>query len=74
MYRLLWHYLLSDDVATGLVYPDRVDVKSVPVDLPDVVAESEAVNPDNNLYLLGRDRDLTSASQEVTSNQWPVAS
>ena len=39
------------------VYPDRVEVKSVPVDLPEVLAESEAVNPDNNLYLFGRPRD-----------------
>ena len=41
-----------------LIYPDRVDVKSVPVALPNVLAESEAVAPDNNPYLLGRDRDL----------------
>ena len=40
------------------VYPDRVEVRSVPVDLPEVLAESEAVNPDNNLYLSGRPRDL----------------
>ncbi len=40
------------------VYPDRIEVKSVPVDLPEVLAESEAVNPDNNLYLSGRPRDL----------------
>ena len=39
------------------VYPDRIEVNSVPVDLPEVLAESEAVNPDNNLYLLGRPRD-----------------
>ncbi len=39
------------------VYPDRVEVNSVPVDLPEVLAESEAVNPDNNLYLSGRPRD-----------------
>ncbi len=39
------------------VYPDRIEVKSIPVDLPDVLAESEAVNPDNNLYLSGRPRD-----------------
>lgn len=39
------------------VYPDRIEVKSVVVDLPEVVAESEAVNPDNNLYLSGRPRD-----------------
>ena len=49
-YPMMWRQVL--------VYPDRVDVKSVPVDLPDVFAESEAVNPDNNPYLLGRDRDL----------------
>ena len=49
-YPMMWRQVL--------VYPDRVDVKSVPVDLPDVLAESEAVNPDNNPYLLGRDRDL----------------
>ena len=40
------------------VYPDRIDIRSETIDLPDVLAESEAVNPDNNLYLLGRDRDL----------------
>ncbi len=39
------------------VYPDRIDVKSIPVDLPDVLAESEAANPDNNPYLSGRPRD-----------------
>ncbi len=49
-YPMMWRQVL--------VYPDRVDVKTMPVDLPDVLAESEAVNPDNNLYLLGRDRDL----------------
>ena len=41
-----------------LVYPDRVEVNSATVNLPDVLAESEAVQPDNNLYLLGRNRDL----------------
>lgn len=40
------------------VYPDRIDIRSETIDLPDVLAASEAVNPDNNLYLLGRDRDL----------------
>lgn len=39
------------------VYPDRIEVKSVPIDLPEVIAESESVNPDNNLYLSGRSRD-----------------
>lgn len=39
------------------VYPDRIEVKSIRVDLPDVFAESEAVNPDNNQYLSGRPRD-----------------
>ena len=39
------------------VHPDRVEVKSVPVDLPEVLAASEAINPDNNLYLSGRPRD-----------------
>lgn len=39
------------------VYPDRIKVNSVPVDLPDVLAESESVNPDNNPYLSGRPRD-----------------
>ncbi|MCY4404526.1 MAG: metallophosphoesterase [Candidatus Poribacteria bacterium] len=39
------------------VYPDRIEVKSIRVDLPDVFAESEAVNQDNNLYLSGRPRD-----------------
>ena len=40
------------------VYPDRIDVRSEAINLPDVLAESEAVQPDNNLYLLGRERDL----------------
>ena len=40
------------------VYPDRVEVNSVTVDLPEALAESEAVQPDNNPYLLGRERDL----------------
>lgn len=39
------------------VYPDRVEVMSVPIDLPEVYAISEAVNPDNNPYLSGRPRD-----------------
>ena len=39
------------------VYPERVDVKSVAVDLPEVLAQSEKVSPDNNLYLSGRPRD-----------------
>ena len=39
------------------VYPDRIEINSVAVDLPEVLAESEAVNPDNNLYLSGRPRD-----------------
>ena len=41
------------------VYPDRIDVRSEIIDLPDIRAQSEAIAPDNNLYLLGRDRDLT---------------
>ena len=40
------------------VYTDRAEVNSVTVDLPEAFAESEAVQPDNNPYLLGRDRDL----------------
>ncbi len=40
------------------VYPDRIDVQCQAIDLPDVLAESEAVQPDNNPYLLGRDRDI----------------
>ena len=40
------------------VYPDRIDVRSETVDLPEVLAASEVVAPDNNPYLLGRDRDL----------------
>ncbi len=40
------------------VYPDRVDVRCETVDLPEAFAESEAVQPDNNPYLIGRDRDL----------------
>lgn len=39
------------------VYPDRIEVNSVPVDLPEVLAASEAANPDNNPYLSGRPRD-----------------
>lgn len=39
------------------VHPDKIDVISVKVDLPDVCAESEAANPDNNPYLSGRPRD-----------------
>ena len=49
-YPMMWRQVL--------VYSDRVEVNSVPVDLPDVVAESEAAQPDNTPYLLGRDRDL----------------
>lgn len=49
-YPMMWRQVL--------VYSDRIEVNSATVDLPDVLAESEAVNPDNNLYLLGRDRDL----------------
>lgn len=40
------------------VYPDRVEVRCETVNLPEAFAESEAVQPDNNPYLLGRDRDL----------------
>ena len=39
------------------VYADRIEVSSVPVDLPEVLSDSESVNPDNNLYLSGRPRD-----------------
>ena len=49
-YPMMWRQVL--------VYPDRVDVQSVTIDLPEVIAESEAVSPDNTPYLLGRDRDL----------------
>lgn len=49
-YPMMWRQVL--------VYPDRVDVRCETIDLPDVLAESEAVQPDNNPYLLGRDRDL----------------
>ena len=48
-YPMMWRQVL--------VYPDRVEVLSVPVDLPEVYAASEAVNPDNNPYLSGRPRD-----------------
>jgi len=41
-----------------IVYSDRVEVNSVTVDLIEALAESEAVQPDNNPYLLGRERDL----------------
>ena len=49
-YPMMWRQVL--------VYPDRVDVRCETVDLPEALAESEAVQPDNNLYLLGRERDL----------------
>ncbi|RKU28725.1 hypothetical protein C6497_08170 [Candidatus Poribacteria bacterium] len=49
-YPMMWRQVL--------VYPDRVEVLSVPIDLPEVYADSEAVNPDNNPYLSGRPRDL----------------
>ena len=39
------------------VYPDRIEICSSPVDLPEVLAQSEAVNPDNNPYLYGRPTD-----------------
>ena len=45
------------------VYPDRVDVRCEAVDLPEAFAESEAVQPDNNPYLLGRDRDMNISIQ-----------
>ena len=54
-YPMMWKQIL--------VYSDRVEVNSATVDLPDVRAESEAVQPDNNLYLLGRDRDLNFSIQ-----------
>ncbi|MCG9128421.1 metallophosphoesterase [Candidatus Poribacteria bacterium] len=49
------------------VYPDRVEVLSVPVDLPDVYADSEGVNPDNNLYLSGRPRDMEFSIPRITN-------
>lgn len=49
-YSMMWRQVL--------VYSDRIEVRSETIDLPDVRAESEAIQPDNNLYLLGRDRDL----------------
>ena len=49
-YPMMWRQVL--------VYSDSVEVNSVTVDLPDVLAESEAAQPDNTPYLLGRDRDL----------------
>ena len=49
-YPMMWRQVL--------VYPDRIDIRSETIDLPDVLAESEVVSPDNNPYLLGRDRDL----------------
>lgn len=48
------------------VYPDKIEVSSVPVDLPEVLAETEAVNPDNNLYLSGRPRDQEFTIQRQT--------
>ena len=48
-YPMMWRQVL--------VYPDRVEILSIPVDLPEVYADSEAVNPDNNPYLSGRTRD-----------------
>lgn len=52
------------------VYPDRVDVRSETVDLPEAFAESEAVQPDNNPYLIGRDRDLNFS---IPRNSQPTA-
>ena len=49
-YPMMWRQVI--------VYSDRVEVNSVAVDLPEALSESEAVQPDNNPYLLGRDRDL----------------
>ena len=51
------------------VYPDRIEVKSVPVDLPDVLAASEAVNPDNNPYLSGRPRDQEFTITRISDGQ-----
>ena len=54
------------------VYPDRVDIRSEAIDLPHVLAESEAVQPDNNPYLLGRDRDLNfsiSRNSQFSANE-----
>lgn len=49
-YPMMWRQVL--------VYADRVEICTQTVGLPAVVSESEAVNPDNNPYLLGRERDL----------------
>ena len=49
-YPMMWRQVM--------VYPDRIDIRSETIDLPDVLTESEAVHPDNNSYLLGRERDL----------------
>ena len=49
------------------VYPDRVEVLSVPVDLPEVYADSEAVNPDNNPYYYGRPRDIDFTIPRINS-------
>ena len=49
-YPMMWRQVL--------VYPDRIDIRCETIDLPNVLAESEAAHPDNNPYLLGRDRDL----------------
>ncbi len=49
-YPMMWRQVL--------VYPNRIDVRCETIDLPHVLAESESVQPDNNPYLLGRDRDL----------------
>lgn len=56
-YPMMWRQIV--------VYSDRVEVLSVPVDLPEVYAESEAVNPDNNPYLSGRPRDQEFTIQRI---------
>ena len=57
-YPMMWRQIL--------VYPDKVDIRCVTVDLPDVLAASEAVQPDNSPYLLGRDQDRNFSIQRNT--------
>lgn len=51
------------------VYPDRIEIRSSPVDLPEVLAQSAAANPDNNPYLYGRptDRNFSISRKQIAS-------
>jgi len=49
-YPMMWRQVL--------VYPDRIDIRSETVDLPEILAASESADPDNSPYLLGREQDI----------------